>query len=186
MNSPACRTAVSRPRFRWRAGLAFAFALLAGTAHAQALRPLPPEFLATLAEIDAAVSAVGATYRRFKNEDLAFRSPSASQLDEAIARVEKGVAGVRAQTEELRRRESLLLLLSMKGSLGAFTSDLSGFVNLLQSATVKSPAALERLNRELAELERGAKAADAALRKFDGAAQALLERLDRQAAERPR
>jgi uncharacterized membrane protein YdfJ with MMPL/SSD domain len=164
----------------------FAAALLAGPAQAQALRPLPPEFLATLAEIDTSVAAVGTIYRRFKNEELGIKSPSAGQLDEAIARVEKGVAGVRTQTEELRRRESLVLLLSMKGSLGAFTSDLAGLVNLLQSATVRNPAALERLNRELAELERGARAADAALRKFDGAAQALLERLDRQAAERPR
>jgi hypothetical protein len=163
-----------------------AAALLAGAAQAQALRPLPLEFLATLSEIDTTVGAVGAIYRRFRNEDLGIKSPSASQLDDAIARVEKGIAGVRTQTDDLRRRESLLLLLAMKGSLGGFSSDLAGFVNLLQSATVKSPAALERLNRELAELERGARAADAALRKFDGAAQALLERLDRQAAERPR
>lgn len=156
------------------------------TAHGQALRPLPPEFIATLQDIDAATSAVAVVSRRFKNEELGIRSPTAAQVDEALARVDRGIAQVRSQTEELRRRESLLLLLSIKGTLGGFSSDLAGFASLLQSSTVRNPGALDRLNRELAELDKSAQAVNAAFRRFDTGAQALLERLDRQAgAQKP-
>jgi len=145
------------------------------------LRPLPPEFVVILQDIDAATTSVAAITRRFKNEELGIRSPSAAQVDEALARVDRGAAQVKSQTEDLRRRESLLVLLSIKGVLGGFSSDLAGFSSLLQSATVRSPAALERLNRELAELEKSTQAVNAAFRKFDSGAQNLLERLDRQA-----
>ena len=160
--------------------------LAATTSQAQALRPLPPEFIATLREIDTATAGVAATVRRFKNEELGIRSPTAAQVDEAVLRVDRGIAQVNSQTEELRRRESLLLLLSIKGTLGSFSSDLTGFASLLQSSTVRNPGALDRLNRELAELEKSTQAVNAAFRKFDNGAQALLERLDRQAgAQKP-
>lgn len=164
----------------WLAGLA------APAAQGQALRPLPPEFVAILQDIDTATTSVVAITRRFRNEELGIRSPGAAQVDEALARVDRGVAQVRSHTEDLRRRESLLVLLSIKGSLGGFSSDLAGFASLLQSATVRSPAALERLNRDLAELDRSAQAVNAAFRRFDAGAQALLERLDRQVgAQKP-
>jgi uncharacterized phage infection (PIP) family protein YhgE len=160
--------------------------LAATTSLAQALRPLPPEFIATLREIDAATAGVAATVRRFKNEELGIRSPTAAQVDEAVLRVDRGIAQVNSQAEDLRRRESLLLLLSIKGTLGSFSSDLAGFASLLQSSTVRNPGALDRLNRELAELEKSTQAVNAAFRKFDTGAQALLERLDRQAgAQKP-
>ncbi len=157
-----------------------------GTAQSQALRPLPPDFIATLQEIDTATTAVATVTRRFKSEDLGIRSPTVAQVDEALARVDRGIAQVKSQTEELRRRESLLLLLSIKGTLGGFSSDLAGFASLLQSSTVRNPGALDRLNRELAELEKSVQAVNASFRKFDTGAQALLERLDRQAgAQKP-
>jgi len=160
--------------------------LVSTAAQGQALRPLPPEFVTTLQEIDSATSAVAVVIRRFKNEELGIRSPTAARVDEALARVDRGIAQVKSQTEELRRRESLLLLLSIKGTLGGFSSDLAGFASLMQSSTVRNPGALERLNRELAELDKSAQAVNAAFRRFDTGAQALLERLDRQAgAQKP-
>lgn len=153
----------------------------AGPAGAQALRPLPPDFLATLAAVDAAVDGVAPLMRRFKADDLAIKSPSPAQVDAAIARVDRAVAQVRAQTVELRRRESLRVLLAMKGTLGGFASDVTAVTGFLQSATVRSPAALEKLERELAELEKHQKALAAAFARFDAGAEALLDRLDAQA-----
>ncbi len=182
------RTPIELTTLRRAAGaLVFSLAgFAASTAQGQALRPLPSDFVATLQEIDAATTAVASVTRRFKNEDLGIRSPTAAQVDEALARVDRGSAQVKSQTEELRRRESLLLLLFIKGTLGSFSSDLAGFASLLQSSTVRNPGALDRLNREMAELGRSAQAVNAAFRKFDSGAQALLERLDRQAgAQKP-
>jgi hypothetical protein len=173
-------------RFLIRVLFATLIGYAACAAHAQALRPLPPDFLATLQEIDAAVVNVAGTIRRFKSEDLGMKSPTAGQLDEALVRMDKGIDRVRSQVDELRRRESLLLLLSIKGTLGGFSSDLVSVVSLLQSATVRSPAALDRLNRELADLEKSARVVSVAFGRFDSGAQVLLERLDRQAgAQKP-
>jgi hypothetical protein len=49
------------------------------------------------------------------------------------------------------------------------------------NSTVRNPGALDRLNRELAELEKRAQAVNTVFRKFDSGAQDLLERPDRQA-----
>ncbi len=161
-----------------RALAAVVLAASAGIASGQALKPLPAEFLASLSAIDSAVDGIAPLVRRFKADDLSIRSPSPAQIDAAIARVDRAVATVRAQTAELRRRESLRVLLGMKGTLGAFTSDVTAVTGFLQSATVRNPVALEKLERELAELERHQKALAAAFARFDAGAEALLDRLD--------
>jgi hypothetical protein len=164
-----------------RALAAFVLAVSAGTAPAQALKPLPADFLATLAAVDAAVDGIAPVVRRFKADDLSIRSPLPAQIDAAITRFDRAVATVRSQTAELRRRESLRVLLGMKGTLGAFTSDVTAVTGFLQSATVRNPDALEKLERELAELEKHQKALAAAFARFDAGAEALLDRLDAQA-----
>ena len=160
--------------------LALAVVLCAcpGSAGAQALRPLSTEFLGVLGETDAALAQASGILKRIKGEDISFSAPPRAHVSEAIGRIEKNLAQVQGLSNELRRRESLLVLLALNRSLGGVQNDLQGFSSMLQSATVRSAAALDTLNGLLAALDKSAARLNAALLQFDRSSTNLLERLD--------
>ena len=119
--------------------------------------------------------------RRIKGEDVSFTSPTRAHVADFIGRMEKSLAQVQGQSSELRRRESLLMLLALNRGLGGVQHDLQAFSSMLQSATVRSPAALDTLNASLAGLDKSAAGLNATLLKFDASSLNLLERLDRAA-----
>lgn len=150
-----------------------------GQVYAQALRPLPAEFIGALGDTEASLVQVAIVLKRIRNENISFSAPAPSQIQEFIGRMEKGLEQAQGQSGELRRRESLLVLLALNRTLGGVQHDVQAFSSMLQGARVRSPGALDALNASLAELEKGTARLNAALSRLDAGSQNLLERLDR-------
>jgi len=159
-----------------------ALMICAAPAQAQALRPLPADFLETLKEIDASVIQAAGALKRVKEEDITYVSPTRARLDQALGEMEKSLAQAQGQVGDLRQRESLVALLALQSNLDGFQHDLAAFSSLLHAATVRSPGALAALDKLLAALDQGANRVNAAKGKFDISVRGQLERLDRGAA----
>lgn len=157
---------------------------VAGACHAQALRPLPPDFLATLDGIDASADEMSAAVLAIKNADFNYSMFSSRRIDEAIARMQQTLPILRTQTADLRRNESLMSLLAMKTTFGNMQRDLGSISDILHGVTVRSQAQADALDTLLASLDAATAHLDAALKKFDAGALALMRHLDEAAARK--
>ena len=153
-------------------------------AHAQALRPLPPEFLGILKEADVAIVNMSGTLKRIKAADLSFSLFSGAKVEDSMTRMDQTLTQVQAQINDLRSKESLMALLVFKNTLAGFQRDLSAAYTSLNGAKVRTPSDAEKLNSLLTEIEKNNAALNGAIGRLDGAALALMENLDRQAGQR--
>ena len=156
--------------------LALAALWLAPGAQAQALRPLPPGFLATLGAIDGSADEMASSVTAIKNADLTYSIFSRHRVEEAIARMEKQLPALKAQTAEMRREESLRVLLSMRTAFSEGRRNIGSVSDILHGVTVRTPAQAEELDKLLARLDGAAAHLDAALKQFDSTAMALAAR----------
>ncbi|HEX4329811.1 MAG TPA: hypothetical protein VH105_23690 [Burkholderiales bacterium] len=156
--------------------LAFAALALAPAAQAQALHPLPPGFLATLNAIDSSADEMAISVTAIKNADLTYSMFSRHRAEEAIARVEKQVPLLKAQTAELRREESLRVLLSMRAAFSEAQRSIGAISDTLHGVTVRTPVQADTLDKLLERLDGASARLDAALKQFDSGAVALAER----------
>ena len=163
---------------RLAAGGALAFAALGGApaAQAQALHPLPPGFLVTLGAIDSSADEMASSVTAIKNADLTYSMFSRHRVEDAIARMEKQLPVLKAQTAELRREESLRMLLSMRTAFSDAQRNIGSISDILHGVTVRTPMQADELDRLLARLDGAAAHLDAALKQFDSGAMALAAR----------
>jgi hypothetical protein len=163
---------------RLAAGSALALAVLAallgaGPAQAQALHPLPPDFLATLKDIDTSSEEMAASVNAIKNADLTYSIFSQRRVTEAIAGMERQLPVLKAQTADLRREESLRLLLTARTTFSEVQRNVGSISDILHRVTVRSQAQADLLDKLLARLDGASSRLDAALKRFDGGALAL-------------
>ena len=160
------------------AGAALTLAALAciAPAQAQALHPLPPDFLATLKNIDTSADEIATTVTAIKNADLTYTIFSRNRVKEAIARLETQLPVLKTQTADLRREESLGMLLSTRTAFSDAQRNIGSISDILHDVTVRSPSELETLKKLLAQLDGAMARLDAALKQFDSGATALLDK----------
>ncbi|MDB5805980.1 MAG: hypothetical protein JWN73_3302 [Betaproteobacteria bacterium] len=146
-----------------------------------ALRPLPPNLLATLKDVDTSSDEMAASVTAVKNADLTYSLFSRGRVEKVIARMEKQLPMLKAQTADLRRDESLGVLLSMRTAFSEVQRDVGSVSEILHGVTVRTPAQADELDRLLTHLDAAAAHLDAALKRFDTGALAMIELLDKPA-----
>jgi len=156
--------------------LALAALALAPAAQAQALHPLPPDFLATLGAIDGSADEMATSVTAIKNAELTYSIFSRHRVEEAIARMEQQLPLLKAQTADLRREESLRVLLSMRTAFSDAQRNIGSISDILHGVTVRTPMQADELDKLLARLDGAAAHLEAALKQFDGGAMALAAR----------
>jgi hypothetical protein len=160
------------------AGAALALALLAGSCavQAQALHPLPPDFLATLKDIDGSADELAASVAAIKGADLTYSIFSRRRAEEAIARMQQQIPLLKTQTADLRREESLRVLLSVRTAFSDAQRTVTSVSDTLHGATVRTPAQAAELDRLLVNLDAANTRLEAVLKRFDGTAANLTAR----------
>lgn len=160
------------------AGSVLALALLASVpaAQAQALHPLPPDFLATLKDIDTSSDEIAVSVAAIKNADLTYSIFSRRRIEDAIARIEQQAPLLKAQTADLRREESLRMLLTVRTAFSDAQRTVGSVSDILHGATVRTPMQASELDRLLARLDGANARLEAALKRFDGTAMTLTAR----------
>ena len=160
------------------AGAALALAALAWAAPAQgqALHPLPPAFLVTLKDIDTSSDEIAASVMAIKNADLTYSMFSRNRVKEAISRMEKQLLVLKTQTADLRREESLSMLLSTRTTFSDVQRNVGSISDILHDVTVRSQSEADALKKLLAHLDGAIAHLDAELKQFDSGAMALLDK----------
>ena len=156
--------------------LGLAALALAPAAQAQALHPLPPDFLATLGGIDSSSDELAVSVAAIRKADLTYSIFSRRRVEDAIARMEKLLPVLKAQTADLRREESLRMLLSMRGTFSDAQRNISSISDILHGVSVRTPVEADQLDKLLARLDSASARLDAALKQFDSGAMRLAER----------
>jgi exonuclease VII small subunit len=151
----------------------------------QMLHRLPPDFLATLKDIDASSDEMATSVIAVKNADLTYSMFSRRRVEAAIARMEQQLPALKTQTADLRREESLGILLSMRTAFFAVQRDVGSVSDILHGVTVRTPVQADELDKLLARLDRAATRLDTALKQFDTAALAMIESLDKRTPDKP-
>jgi exonuclease VII small subunit len=164
---------------RLAAGGALVFVALAGSpvAQAQVLHPLPPDFLATLQNIDTSSDEIAASVTAIKSADLTYSMFSRHRAEEAIARMEQQLPALKARTADMRREESLRMLLSMRTAFSEVQRNVGAVSDILHGVTVRTPMQADELDRLLARLDGATAHLDASLKQFDSGAMALTARV---------
>jgi exonuclease VII small subunit len=157
------------------AGTVLALAALACTApaQAQALHPLPPDFLVTLKNIDTCSDEIAAAVTAIKNADLTYSMFARNRVYEAIARMEQQLPLLKTQTANLRREESLGMLLSTRTTFSEAQRNVGAVSDILHGVTARSPSEADTLKKLLAQLDGAVARLDTALKQFDSGAMAL-------------
>ena len=157
------------------AGAVLALAALASTApaQAQALHPLPPDFLGKLTNIDSSADEIAAAVTAIRNADLTYSLFTRNRVKEAIARAEQQLPALKTQTASLRREESLSLLLSTRTTFSEAQRNAGSISAILHEVTARSPSEADTLKKLLAQLDGAIARLDAALKQFDSGAMAL-------------
>ena len=157
------------------AGAVLALAALASTApaQAQALHPLPPDFLVKLTNIDTSADEIAAAVTAIRKADLTYSLFTRNRVKEAIARAEQQLPALKTQTASLRREESLSLLLSTRTTFSEAQRNAGSISAILHEVTARSPSEADTLKKLLANLDGVIARLDAALKQFDSGAMAL-------------
>jgi len=160
------------------AGAVLALAALASTApaQAQALHPLPPDFLGKLTNIDSSADEIAAAVTAIRNADLTYSLFTRNRVKEAIARAEQQLPALKTQTASLRREESLSLLLSARTTFSEAQRNVGAISDVLHDVTARSQMEADTLKQLLANLEGAIARLDAALKQFDSGATVLLDK----------
>jgi hypothetical protein len=155
-----------------------------GTAPARGLQPLPPDFLATLKDIDASSDAMAASVAAIKNADLTYSMFSRGRVEKTIARMEQQLPSLKKQTADLRSGGSLGMLLSVRNAFSEAQRDIGSVSDILHGVTVRTPVQADELDRLLVRLDAAAAGLGTALKRFDAGALAMIERLDQRPTAR--
>jgi len=155
---------------------ALAMLMGAAPAQAQALHPLPPDFLATLKDIDTSSEEMAVSVLAIKNADLTYSIFSQRRVTEAIAGMERQLPVLKTQTADLRREESLRLLLTARTTFSEVQRNVGSISDILHRVTVRSQSQADLLDKLLARLDGASARLDAALKRFDSGALALAAR----------
>jgi len=137
---------------------------------------LPPEFLATLGRIDASTDEMAASVTAIKQADLTYALFSRRRVKEAIEQMEKQLPVLKTQTADLRREESVGMLLSARTNFSEARRNVGSISDILHGLTVRTPAEADQLDKLLARLDGAIARLDIALKQFDSGAMALLDR----------
>jgi hypothetical protein len=142
-------------------------------------RALSPRFLATLKDIDTTSDEMAVSVAAIKKADLTYSMFSHRRVTEVIARMEKQLPMLKARTADLRRDESLGMLLSARTAFSEVQRDVGSVSDILHGVTVRTPMEADQLDKLLVRLDGAAARLDAALKQFDAGALALIEALDK-------
>jgi hypothetical protein len=149
------------------------------SASPQPPRALPPRFLATLQDIDTTSDEMAISVAAIKNADLTYSMFSRRRVTEVIARMERELPLLKARSADLRRDESLGVLLSTRTAFSDVQRDVGSVSDILHGVTVRTPMEADQLDKLLVRLDAAAARLDAALKQFDAGALALIESLDK-------